>query len=72
MTGDLVGGRTGQGVFTLVPQGDVAPTLPAELGATPAGQAVLLQLPPRQLQIAEVTNLQTLYTLIRLGDRGEP
>lgn len=49
-----------------VPQGDVSAAVAAELGAAPAGQAVFVQLLPRQLQLAELTALQTLHTLIRL------
>lgn len=51
----------------LVPQGDVAAAVPAELGATAAGQTVLVQLLERQLQLAELTALQTLHTLVSLG-----
>lgn len=53
----------------LVPQGDVASAVPAELGATPTDQTVFVQLLARQLQLAELTAQQTLHTLTRLGDR---
>lgn len=55
----------------LVPQGDVSAAVPAELGATPAGQTVFVHLLPWQLQLAELTALETLHTLVRLGDRAE-
>lgn len=55
----------------LVPQGDVAAALPAELGATSAGHMVFIQLLPWQLQLTVLTALQTLHTLIRLYNRAE-
>lgn len=55
----------------LVLQGDVAAALPAEFSSTSAGQTVFVQLLHRQLQLAELTALQTLHTVIRLGDGAE-
>lgn len=65
----IVSGWAGQAVLGLVPQGDVASAVPAELGATPTDQTVFVQLLARQLQLAELTAQQTLHTLTRLGDR---
>lgn len=58
-------------MLRLVLQFDVAPAVPAELCTTPTGQTVFVQLLPGQLQLAKLTGLQALHTLIRLGDGAE-
>ena len=58
-------------MLRLVPQGDIVAAVPAELSATATGQTVFVQLLPRQLQLTELAALQTLHTIISLGDRAE-
>lgn len=52
----------------LVPKGHVLSALPAELGAAPTDVLMLVQLLPRQQQLTEQTGLQTLGTMVRLGE----
>lgn len=52
----------------LVPEGHIAPAVPAELGAAPTHVLMLVQILPRQQQLTEQTGLQTLGTMVRLGE----
>lgn len=58
-------------MLRLVPQGDIAATVLAALGATPTEMMVFSYVLPWQLQVAELTALDTLHTLIRLGEQAE-
>lgn len=68
---DMVGSWAGGVVLRLVPQGDVAATVQAALRTTPTEIMVFGYVLPRQLQAAELTALDTLHTLIRLGKQPE-
>lgn len=59
---------TGRPVHWLVPKGHIASAVPAELGAAPTDVLMLAQLLPRQQQLTEQTGLQTLGTMVRLGE----